>query len=121
MTSNFLFRQVKNIIPKISKTELIALRSGTVSLDRQLFEGKVELPVYNSKKNNFDNQFNNFSVNNLLKKYGDIKQFYPNKEISDILNYIGNNNFFSLIIDKKYGGNKLSVEGLSDVLTKISS
>lgn len=121
MTSNFLFRQVKNIIPKISKTELVALRSGTVSLDRQLFEGKVELPVYHSKKNNFDNQFNNFSVNNLLKKYGDIKQFYPNKEISDILNYIGNNNFFSLIIDEKYGGNKLSVEGLSDVLTKISS
>ena len=47
MTSNFLFRQVKNIIPKISKTKLIALRSGTVSLDRHLFEGKVELPVYN--------------------------------------------------------------------------
>ena len=121
MSSNFLFKQVKNIIPKISKTELIALRSGTVSLDRMLFEGKVTLPKYQSKKNTFDDNFNCFSVSNLLKKYGNVKQIYPNKDINSILRYIGNNDFFSLIIDEKYNGKKLSVEGLSNVLTNISS
>ena len=41
-----LFNTVKKIIPRISETELIALRSGTVSLDRKIFQGKVNLPDY---------------------------------------------------------------------------
>ena len=36
----YLFNSVKRKIPKISKTELIALRSGNTSLDRQILEGK---------------------------------------------------------------------------------
>ena len=39
-----IFKQVKKLIPKISDTELIALRSGTTSIDRMLFEGKVKYP-----------------------------------------------------------------------------
>jgi acyl-CoA dehydrogenase len=121
MISRFLFNRVKGIIPKISKTELIALRSGTVSLDRQIFEGKVTLPTYQSNLNDFEQQFNSFSVSSLLKKYGNVKQFFPNNEIHNILSYIGKNNFLSLIIDDKYGGKKMSVEGLSNTLTNISS
>ncbi len=44
------FNFVKNKIPRISDTELIALRSGDVSIDRQILQGKVTLPkkpVYN--------------------------------------------------------------------------
>ena len=33
---NRVFKLVKGIIPKISDTELIALRSGTTSIDRDL-------------------------------------------------------------------------------------
>jgi len=33
------FNIVKNIIPKISETEIIALKSGGVSIDRELFNG----------------------------------------------------------------------------------
>ena len=36
-----LFDKVKSILPKISDTELIALRSGTTSMDRDIFKGKV--------------------------------------------------------------------------------
>ena len=36
-----LFLRVKKIIPKISPTELIALRSGGVSIDRDIFSGKI--------------------------------------------------------------------------------
>ena len=38
-----IFKTVKKIIPKISNTELIALRSGTTSLDREIFNGKVNI------------------------------------------------------------------------------
>lgn len=41
---SFLFKKVKSIIPRISSTELIALRSGTTSLDKEIFSGKVKYP-----------------------------------------------------------------------------
>ena len=41
---NFLFKRVKKMIPKISATEMIALQSGTTSLDREIFKGVVEYP-----------------------------------------------------------------------------
>ena len=37
-----VFNIVKSIIPKISETEIIALKSGGVSIDRELFNGKVD-------------------------------------------------------------------------------
>ncbi|ALH23394.1 hypothetical protein ceV_488 [Chrysochromulina ericina virus CeV-01B] len=39
-----LFQYVKQKIPKISQTELIALRSGNTSLDRQILQGKIIFP-----------------------------------------------------------------------------
>ena len=36
-----LFQKCKSLLPRISETELLALKSGTASLDRQIFEGKV--------------------------------------------------------------------------------
>ena len=41
-----LFGLTKKIIPRISDTELIALRSGTTSLDREIFMGKVKYPKF---------------------------------------------------------------------------
>ena len=38
-----LFNQVRKVIPKISETELIALRSGGVDIDKDIFFGKVNI------------------------------------------------------------------------------
>ena len=35
-----LFNFTKSLIPKISQTELIALKSGNTSLDRSILQGK---------------------------------------------------------------------------------
>jgi len=37
----YIFSSVKKIIPKISETEIIALKSGGTSIDRYIFEGKM--------------------------------------------------------------------------------
>ena len=42
----YAFKKVKAIIPKISNTELIALKSGTTSIDRQIFNCEVTYPKY---------------------------------------------------------------------------
>ena len=39
-----LFNFTKSLIPKISQTELIALKSGNTSLDRSILQGKFFLP-----------------------------------------------------------------------------
>jgi hypothetical protein len=38
----YFFNRVKAIIPKISETEIIALKSGGVSIDRKIFKGKID-------------------------------------------------------------------------------
>ena len=40
-----IFKRVKSIIPKISETEITALKSGGVSIDREIFNGKVNYCV----------------------------------------------------------------------------
>ena len=39
----YLFKKVSSIIPKISNTELIALKSGGVSIDSDILKGKVNI------------------------------------------------------------------------------
>ena len=37
----FIYNNIKRRIPKISDTEKIALNCGTTSIDKELFEGKI--------------------------------------------------------------------------------
>ena len=39
-----IFNKVRAIVPKISDTELIALRTGDTHLDRHIFEGNYRIP-----------------------------------------------------------------------------
>jgi len=92
----YLFNRVKNIIPKISETEIIALKSGGVSIDREIFKGEI----------NYENLFNNKNINKIsineqefIKSTPKLLNFvgqdniYPNKNINNIMNYLGKNKF----------------------------
>ena len=117
--NRFIFNRVKQIIPRISDTELIALQSGTVSIDREIFSGDVQIP----KKNNvsqLDKTIVN-GLNNVVQKYKNQQFIYPSANIREILDSIGKNKLFSLIVDKEWGGNKLPISHLSKVLTQLSS
>ena len=37
MIGKTVFRNIKKIVPRVSDTELIALKSGTTSIDRDIF------------------------------------------------------------------------------------
>jgi acyl-CoA dehydrogenase len=117
MISRRIFNIVKSIIPRISDTELIALKSGTTSLDADIFKGKVNYPLPLSKKNKFPET----DVNNLLTKYGNLSSVFPNDKHKEIFDYIGRNKFFSFIIKEEHDGMNLSVSEMSSILTKITS
>ncbi len=112
-----LFKFVKNKIPKISSTELIALRSGGTSIDRCILKGKINYP---KNINNNTNKFSSLKVHNLLKNF-DNSVIYPNNNNNYWINYLAEGKFFSFLIDEKYNGVKLSVNEMSDLLTKITS
>ena len=116
MISKQLFNFVKNKIPKISSTELIALRSGSTSLDRSILQGKID----DIKPYKYENKFPHEKLENLFKNF-DNSQIYPNNNNNKWINHLAKNKFFSFLIDEKYGGIKLSVNELSNILTKITS
>jgi len=120
----YLFGKVKSIIPKISDTEIIALKSGGVSIDREIFKGKINYKqLYDSstikKMTQTEKDFIE-STNDLLEKFGQ-ENMYPNKNIHEKLKYLGNKGYLSMIIDKKYKGNSISITAQSKILSKISS
>ena len=111
-----LFKYVKNKLPRISDTEMIALKSGTVSIDRDILSGKINFP----QKKTYIYKFPEDRLVNLLEKY-DNSKIYPNDNDNFWINHLANNKFFSFLINENYGGIKLSVNELSSVLTKIAS
>ena len=111
-----LFRYVKNKLPKISDTELIALKSGTVSIDRDILSGNIKYP----KPAVYYNKFPQENLVNLLEKY-DNSKIYPNDNNNYWINHLAKNKFFSFLIDKNYGGIKLTVNEQSNILTQIAS
>ena len=117
MIGRRIFQRIKSIIPKISDTELIALKSGTTSVDRDIFLGKVRYP----EKKILNSKISQKSIDDLLDKYGNETSIYPNEKSKEILSYIGKSGFLSYIIDEKYNGSNLSVQELSSVLCKIAS
>lgn len=114
-----IFNQSKKLLPRISETELIALRSGGTSIDRDIFTGDVDTTGI-LKNTNVDDNVEK-GLDNLIQKWGHIQQPFPGNYTNDILKDIGKNRLFSLIIDRKYNGNKISVTQLSNVLTKLSA
>jgi acyl-CoA dehydrogenase len=119
-----LFSRVKKIIPKISETEIIALKSGGVSIDREIFKGRINyknlLSPTNIHKISSDEKVFIKSTSNLLKYVGQ-NNIYPNKKINSIMSYLGENGYLSMIIDKKFQGNRISISAQSKVLSIISS
>ena len=113
----YIFNKVRGIVPKISETELIALRTGDTHLDRHIFEGKYRIP---KKLEKYEAKFDESRITHLLNTYGN-KNVYPSNDKHQIFNVLGKNKFFSYLIPEEYGGIKLSVRELSNVLTKISS
>ena len=112
-----VFKTVKKLIPKISATEMIALQSGTTSIDRELFQGYVKQKKFNTKPATV---FDKTKINELLTKFPE-QHIFPDGNHEELLKFLGKNNFFSFLIPEKYGGKKTSVEEMSDILTYITS
>lgn len=114
--NNIIFNKVKKLIPRVSSTELVALRSGTTSVDRDILQGKLKFPEPHSFKPKLKQE----NIKKLLDNF-DGRQMFPNTNNNFWINYLAKNRYFSFLIDEKYDGCKLSVNELSNLITKLSS
>ena len=115
----FIFNVAKNLLPRISETEKIALQSGTVSLDRDIMSGFVDQKQFCSLHND-EHKYITTNANDICEELQNniIFDGKVNQKVLDILRI---HNAFSYIIKKKYGGLELPVETQSRILVKLTS
>lgn len=116
-----ILNQVKRIIPKISQTELIALRSGGVSIDRNIFEGRLP-PNTNTRVSDDNKQIDYREVDQILRKYG-TAGIYPGDgtRCAEVMRDLGRAGLLGMSIDTKFGGTNKSITEQSRVLARIAS
>ena len=120
----FIFNRIKPIIPKISQTEMIALRSGGVAIDRDIFSGEFKLNDLKKKVNlDYDKDLIDYMTPSVIKSVNKLNKNgnYDFKYHRDVMKILGKHKFLGFIIDQELGGNKKSIINQGKVLTKIAS
>jgi acyl-CoA dehydrogenase len=114
-----------NLAPKISNTEKIALTSGTVWVDGELFSGKPNFakiwqesyPTLTFEEQNFlDNQ-----VNKVCEMCNDYQVQQLKDLPQEVWQFLKQEKFFGMIIPKNYGGLGFSAFAHSCVIEKLAS
>jgi acyl-CoA dehydrogenase len=120
-----LYRMAKSVMPTISKTEQIALGSGTIGFDRDIFSGSPSLkklvdtykPALSKEEQDFiDNQVNTLCA--MINDHDVVTTKDFNRETWD---YMRDEKFFGLKIPKEWGGMGFSTQAVSHILAKLGT
>jgi acyl-CoA dehydrogenase len=122
--SDFLFQHIGKTIPKLSKTEEEALKTGEVWLERDVFTGSPnwqKLMNVSSALSPEEQAFLDNEVQTLCSMLDDWKINQAEDLSKEVWDYIKGNGFFGLVIPKEYGGKGFSARAHSEVVFKVSS
>lgn len=120
------FKLFKNILPPLSATEQAAIDAGTVWWDAEIFNGKPDwrkLSAYRDPKLTEEEQsFLNNETETLCQMLNDWKFTHHDKDLPpEVWQYVKEQGFIAMIINKKYGGKQFSHYAHAKVATKIAS
>ena len=119
-----LLNTSKRLVPRISETESIALNSGTTSIEKFFFKGKMNKGYLkqNYKYPNISpDSIINTEVNELCNSIDDYNIYQTKNIDSKIFDSIREKKLFGMIIPKKYGGLELGHHEQSQIVQKIST
>jgi len=116
----------KKALPNLSETERIALESGTVSWDGELFSGKPNFKkLHDMPAPQLTTDEQNFLDGPVAELCSMIDEYEINHVKGDmpenVWQFVRDNGFIGMIISKKYGGLGFSALGHSTVLQKLAS
>jgi acyl-CoA dehydrogenase len=126
-----LLAVAKRAVPKISDTEMVALRVGNSSIEGDFFRGRVDqsrwltAPVPLEPR---EEELCRKECEALIARYGSRKPYETDRggtpteaRCREMLAHLGQKGFLGLIIDQEYGGNKQSTGVQSRILTRLTS
>ena len=123
--SEYAFKTIKRILPRISATEKAALNSGTVSIDGDIFTGYLDI---NKLVNKYDVKQRDEGKAFLRKETTELCEMIDNDSIEknqdlsvNTWKYMKANKFMGLVIPKKYEGLEFSPHAHSLIVEKIAS
>ena len=116
----------KKALPRLSETERIALESGTVSWDGELFSGKPNFKKLHDipapQLTSDEQAFIDGPVTELCSMVDEHEINHEKGDMPEkVWQFIRDNGFIGMIIEKKYGGLGFSALGHSMVLQKLAS
>lgn len=113
------------LLPKISETEKIALTSGTVWVDGELFSGKPNFPwIYSQKYPRLtpeEQAFLDNEVEELCRICSDYETERNRDLTEEVWAFLRSKKFFGMVIPKEYGGLGFSAYAHSCVIQKLAS
>ena len=114
-----VFNRIKKIIPPITETEKITIAEQCLWIE--IFFGKVNHKDYKYPRLG-KRVFSHSELEDLASKFPS-QQIYPDKNNNcrGTLEYLGENGYFALGIDKEYEGKRTTVEEMSEMLAYITS
>ena len=115
-----IFNVSKKLLPKISKTEMIALQSGTTSLDRDIMSGTINIKIFNKLNNDLDNIYFNENLEDICSTLQN-EYIFDGSINKKVIKKLNEHKAFSYIIPEEYDGLNFNVETQSRVLTKLAS
>lgn len=119
------FVRAKNLLPKVSETEKIALDAGNTWIEKDLFSG---MPNFNKIWQDpyptliqGERDFIDTHVNHVCEMASDWEIFEQKDMPTEVWQYLKDNKFFGMIIPKEYGGLEFSPLAQSTVVAKLAT
>ena len=116
----FLLRYSKKLVPKVSETERIALLTGDVSIDRDIFSGKLNPNKINLKPIQLNENLLD-KAKELISKINLFNLSNRGYLLDNELKYIRESGLLGMIIPKKYGGLEYNYTEHSAVVSFLGS
>lgn len=122
-----LLKLINNLglLPSISQTEKIALRSGDIWIDGNFFKGSLDFgSILNEpfpSLTDEEQKFIDTKVDKVCKDCNDYEIFAQRDLSKKTWKYLKDNKFFGMIIPKEYGGLGFTALGHSAVIQKLST
>ncbi len=123
--SSFLFKKMKNVIPKLSSTEEEALNAGNTWIEKSIFMGEPDWnKLYQIPAHALSDEEQHFIDNEVqqLCTMCNEWEISQQKDLSpEIWQFLKDKRFFGLVISKEYGGLGFSAKAHSDIVMKVAS
>ncbi len=126
LITKYIFTIAKQVLPKISETEQLALNAGDTWYEKEIFQGKPNYKTLHSLKpfrlSDEERHFMKNEVMTLCSMIDDWKITHTDKDLpKEMWDYIRSKGFFGLVIAKEYGGLGFSAAAHSEIVMKLAT